>query len=206
MRNETLRPFSRYSVNFIKYLSLHRCIGIPLHLCLTIFIMAKPRGRKTDPRTNSLQEKLKQGGVKVKHYKEKQVNSSNLGSNRNQAFTSNGRNNQGYDKETKQFTKASTSTRNGLLAVEGSTNTKGAKTHTMSYRDENGERKSGRNGQLATRSQRMYDVKAGFNNMTEKVARTMLQYGQITQREYDKMFGPGGSASGGTASLGQSNG
>lgn len=152
----------------------------------------------------SLSDKMKKAGTKVRHVNAKQTNLQGGAKNRNQAYTSGGAKNQGYDPETKQFTKGSTSTRSGKLAVEGSNNTKGARTWTMTEKDENGNtvRQSGRS-QTATRRQREYDVKKGFNNMTETVARAMLDAGQMTQAEYNRMHGAGG---GSTGSLGLATG
>lgn len=112
------------------------------------------------------------------------------------------------------------STVNGRLAVideRGRANAANARTWTMTDRDYNGNlvRQSGRS-QIANRSQRAYDVRAGFNDISPRAARAMLDAGQISQAEYDRMFGGatgvGGGAVGGAGgggrggSLGLSNG
>ena len=86
---------------------------------------------------------------------------------------------------------------NGRLAIideRGRANTRDAKTWTMSDKDRG--RQSGRS-QVANRSQRRYDVVSGFNDISPNAARYMLEAGQITQAEYDRMFGQGGNAGGG---------
>lgn len=161
-----------------------------------------PRNTITIPSARSLSEKMRRAGVKVKHLKAKKNNPTDWGKNQNGAYTSNGSNNQAYDPQTKQFTKASSSTRNGLLSVEGSNNTKSAKTWTMSDYDDNGNkvRQSGRSS-TSNRNQRAYDVKKGFNKMTETVARAMLEAGQMTQAEYDAMNGGRGGGRYGSLGL-----
>ncbi|MBQ0074601.1 MAG: hypothetical protein KBT34_10450 [Prevotella sp.] len=59
--------------------------------------------------------------------------------------------------------------------------------------------KVARKGQNVTRETQYRDTRAAFNNMTEGVARAMLDAGQMTQAEYNRMHGAGG---GGTGSLG----
>lgn len=120
--------------------------------------------RITNAAGQALDAKLKGAGspVKLKHLKAKTVTANDMGKNRNGAFTSNGSLNQGYDKEQKKFTKASGRSARGRLAAEGSSNANSGRTHSMSYYDENGNRKSGRGGQLASRRQRYYDVRVGL--------------------------------------------
>lgn len=100
--------------------------------------------------------------VKVKGRAVKARTANDIGKNRNGSWTSNGSLNQGYDRDKKQFTRTSGRSMYGRLAESGATNAASARTHTMSYRDENGERKSGRGGQLASRRQRYYDVRKGL--------------------------------------------
>ena len=118
-----------------------------------------------DPRTSSYNKKMEGSGVKVRHYKEKTFTNRDLGRNRNQAYTSNGTNNQGYDRDTKQFTKTTSSSARGRMAVEGSTRA-GGNTWTFTQKDDNGNtvRQSGRS-QTATRRQRYYDVRVGLGLM-----------------------------------------
>ena len=70
---------------------------------------------------------------------------------------------------------------NGRLAIideKGRADVQNAKTWTMSDKERG--RQSGRS-QVANRSQRYYDVRAGFNDISQKAAQAMLEAGQISQ-------------------------
>lgn len=56
--------------------------------------------------------------------------------------------------------------------------------------------KVARKGQNVSRGLQYQDVRAGFNDMTPRVARAMLEAGQMTQAEYDRMMGRTQIASG----------
>lgn len=120
---------------------------------------------KTAKSAESLNSKLRRAGVKVKNYKARTPDFA--GRNRNGSFTSNGANNQAY--ENGQFTQPTTHTRSGKMSVDG--RRAGGVTHTVSLPPEerdNG-KKAGRNGKLASRRQRYYDLIQAMNNPTEGV-------------------------------------
>lgn len=120
--------------------------------------------------------KMKNAKVPFKQLKAKVPD----GVNPYESFTAKGRPSQEYDTETKQFTKAASSTKNGLMSVEGSNNTKGAKTWTFTDRDMDGNliRQSGRS-QLSDRRQRNYDVRNGLNNISPKVIEAWEKSGML---------------------------
>lgn len=96
-----------------------------------------------------------------------------------------------------------TSSATGKMSANGKT--AGGSTWTMTDKDDDGNtvRQSGRN-KIANRSQRQYDVRAGFNQISPNAAKAMLEAGQMSQEEYDNMFSENGTAKYG--SLGLSNG
>lgn len=120
------------------------------------------------------------------------INNYLEGRQKNSAFTAN---------RTDPYTgQQYTATRRGMLSADGGKTANGL-TNTFSYYDENGVRKSGRGGKIQTRATRRRDVITGFNAMTPTVARAMLDAGQMTQNEYDRMFAPGGTAQYGSLGL-----
>ena len=136
---------------------------------------------------------MKNAGVRVKQVKAKTLNLSKEGArNENQSYTAGGRLSQAYDPDTKQFTKGATSTKSGKLAVEGSTNTKGAKTWTFTDRDMEGNliRQAGRS-QTSDRRQREYDVKKGLNNISPKVIQAWKDNGMLREVEGSGFAGDG---------------
>lgn len=144
--------------------------------------MARPKSRSTMRSMQSYNDKMKRAGVKVKNLKAKQTNLQGGAKNRNQAYTSGGANNQGYDYEAKQFTKGSSRSATGRLAIEGETNAANARTWAMTVKDENGNtvRQSGRS-QTAKRAERYYDRRKGYYDnyrQTDAGKQTMAQMKQ----------------------------
>ena len=138
--------------------------------------------------------KAKGAGVKIKQLKAKKYNPGKEGArNANQSYTAGGRQSQAYNKDTKEFEKTASSTKAGLMSVEGSNNTKGAKTWTMTEKDDNGNtvRQSGRS-QVASRGQREYDVKKGLNNISQKVIDAWLENGMARLVD-GRLVGNGGN-------------
>lgn len=124
-----------------------------------------PRNKKSVNKAGqALEAKLKGANSKVrlKHLNAKGVKFADGARNANQSRTSGGALTQGYDPNTKQFTRGTTSTRSGRMAEEGSTRA-GGTTWTFTQKDENGNtiRQSGRS-MTATRRQRYYDVRRGL--------------------------------------------
>ena len=141
--------------------------------------------RTTLERAKKLVKKMKDAGVKVRQVKATTLNFDKVGArNTNQSYSAGGGRSQAYDPETKQFTKTASSTKSGKLAVEGSNNTKGAKTWTMTNRDMEGNliSQSGRS-QLSSRRQREYDVKKGLNNISPKVIEAWKENGMLREVE-----------------------
>ena len=133
----------------------------------------------TMARARKLVKKMQDAGVKVRQVKAPVLNLDRMGArNANQSYSAGGGRNQAYDPDTKQFTKAASSTKNGLLSVEGSNNTKGAKTWTFTNRDMEGNliSQAGRS-QLSDRRQRSYDVRNGLNNISPKVVQAWIDNG-----------------------------
>lgn len=125
--------------------------------------MPKKKQTVTMKSQQSLIKKLNDSGTKVKQVRARKTNLQGGAKNRNQAYTSGGANNQGYDYETKQFTKGTSQTRSGRMAVEGETNAANARTWTMTQKDDDGNviRQSGRS-QTAKRAERYYDRRVGY--------------------------------------------
>lgn len=120
------------------------------------------RSTDTIPSMQSYNNKMNAAGVRVKHQKVRKIKAGDVGRSKNSAYTASAGNNQGYNKETKQFTKGTSRSKTGRMAVEGS-NRAGGNTWTFTQKDENGNtiRQSGRSS-TATRRQRYYDVRVGL--------------------------------------------
>lgn len=153
-----------------------------------------PRGNKiTTKGGQKLTRKLEGAGARVRHVNAKSYNLNREGArNENQSYTAGGRLSQAYDPNTKQFTKGATSTKSGRLAVEGSTNTKGARTWTFTNRDMEGNliSQAGRS-QTSDRRQREYDVKKGLNNISPKVIQAWKDNGMLREVEGGGFAGDG---------------
>ena len=137
----------------------------------------------TIERARKLVKKMQDAGVKVRQVKAPVLNLDRVGArNENQSYSAGGGRSQAYDPDTKKFTKTASSTKKGLLSVEGSNNTKGAKTWTFTDRDMEGNliRQAGRS-QLSDRRQREYDVKKGLNNISPKVIQAWKDNGMLVE-------------------------
>lgn len=131
--------------------------------------MAK-KPKVTDPVLGKVAKKAEAAGTKVKHVNAIKKTANDIGKNPNGSWTSNGSLNQGYDKETKQFTKTTTQTKSGRMAVEGSTRAGGLRhSATLAEEDRTGNAKLGRGGKLVTRRQRYGDLRQAFNNVSPEV-------------------------------------
>lgn len=152
-----------------------------------------PRAKSTTKGGQALTSKLERAGKKVKHVNAKTRVIGRDTLNANQSYTSDGRLSQAYNQDTKQFEKGTTSTKAGLMAVEGSKNTKGAKTWTYTNRDMEGNliSQSGRS-QLSDRRQREYDTRKGLNNISPKVIQRWLETG-IAKEVEGEMIGANGN-------------
>lgn len=131
--------------------------------------MPSRRNTTTMASAISYNQKMRRAGVKVKNQKARSVAADQIGKNANGSWTSNGANNQGYNKETGRFTQPTTHTKSGKMSVDG--RRAGGLTHTVSLAPEertDGKR-SGRGGKLASRRQRYYDLVQAMNNPTEGV-------------------------------------
>lgn len=124
--------------------------------------MAYRKNTTTAASMQSYNEKMSRTGVKVKHLKARQPKANEVGRSKNSAYTASAGNNQGYDSETKQFTRGTSRSATGRMAVEGSSRA-GGNTWTFTEKDENGNtiRQSGRSG-IASRRKRYYDVRVGL--------------------------------------------
>ena len=79
-----------------------------------------------------------------------------------------------------------TQTKTGKMSIDG--RKAGGKTHAMTPKNNDGSAVIGKSGkvrqsgrsQIASRSQRYYDTRAGFNNITEKALQAMIESGQAT--------------------------
>lgn len=187
-----------WTQSFIVNRVIITCLILTIYLChkhqkTTTYMATTAKGRRyVSKQAESLADKQKKAGVKVAHNKVKAAGPGRNTLNRNQAYTSDGTLSQGYNKDTKQFEKTATSTRSGLLAVEGSNSTKGARTWTFTPKNDDGSpiinektgkaRQSGRS-QTATRTQRTYDTKAGLNNISPKVVQAWLDNGMAREVE-----------------------